>query len=159
MTAESHLLKRDEAESERLTNQAKRTTLGVGGLVVPKLEPLLNSPLQAVLDLGCGNAAWLVYMADKYPTCKHFAGLDISGNMFPTDRTGLDLRVGSAIDPFPEEWNGTFDLVSARYLFMWIDTSTRSCLRGVAGNRHQAEPHTTLAGYSEPRRGGRRGPP
>jgi SAM-dependent methyltransferase len=117
---ESYLLARDLAETRRIIKQYNATTAALGGVIVPEVNHFVNEPLTAVLDVGCGSASWLIDVREQYPSVKHLAGLDISDNMFPADRSGLDLRFGNVCDSFPDDWNAAFDVVNIQYLFIWI---------------------------------------
>jgi SAM-dependent methyltransferase len=123
---ESYLLDRNAVEIRRIMKQYKATTAALGGLIAPELTGIVNQPLTAVLDIGCGTCDWLADVHEQYPGVKHVAGLDISDKMFLEDRSRFDLRLGSVLDPLPEDWNAAFDLVNIRYVFLWIDSKNWS---------------------------------
>jgi SAM-dependent methyltransferase len=119
---ESYLLAPDVVETARIVKQYRATTVAIGGVIAPELKHLVDEPLTAVLDIGCGTAGWLLDVRKHYPSVKYLAGLDISDRMFPADRSGLDLRIGNVCDSLPEEWNAAFDVVNVRYVFLWINS-------------------------------------
>lgn len=83
---------------------------------IPRPQPGDN---YRVLDIGCGNAAWLTDLSPELPSA-NLVGIDISASLFPFQ----SLRPGNVIlhtfdifnDNFPPGFRNSFDLINARAL-------------------------------------------
>ena len=123
MTQETYLLGSGppSREIERLDVQHAFWAKLTGRTLLPKpiSSYLATVPSPRVGDLGTGNANWLVDLGTQLPPTSTLAGFDISADIFPPadKRPGnLTLEIHNAIEPFPEEYLGTFDVVHARLL-------------------------------------------
>lgn len=78
-----------------------------------------EKPNLRIADVATGTAIWLLDLAQILPVETQFVGFDISDKQFPApeDRPGnVSLHEHSALDPFPEEYIGTFDVVAVRLI-------------------------------------------
>jgi ubiquinone/menaquinone biosynthesis C-methylase UbiE len=111
----------------RLETQDKMLNIGMGGVLPELADP---TPLQRVLDVGCGTGDWLMETAKTYPTIEKLVGGDISSQMLAHARARaqaqhLDGRVqfqtmdALRVLEFPAE---SFDLVNQRFGASWIRT-------------------------------------
>ncbi|KAJ5460839.1 Methyltransferase type 12 [Penicillium daleae] len=118
-----YLLGRDEAETERL-NKQHRFLLAISGdeLMHPSIP---RDQISAVADLGTGTGIWLEDFAQKHPnpSSLDLHGFDISPAQFPTgheivvpEKTRIALSVHDALQPYPAEHLGRYDLVHIRLL-------------------------------------------
>lgn len=72
-----------------------------------------------IADIGTGTAVWLIDIGSQLPPTSHLAGFDITEDTFPpADKRpeNLTLHKHNAVEPFPEEHLGKYDLVHARAL-------------------------------------------
>lgn len=69
------------------------------------------------------NRIWAAYVAEEYPNAQ-VVGLDISDDQFPPGWTvpkNLSLEVCNILDPLPEKFKGSFDIVHVRLLAGGLD--------------------------------------
>ena len=72
-----------------------------------------------VADIGTGTASWLVDLGTQLPPTSSLNGFDMNAETFPPAEklpSNLTLQVANALEPFPEEHLGSYDLVHARLL-------------------------------------------
>lgn len=67
----------NEEELTRLQIQDREMTRAIGGRIAEQLE-LDPTAMQRVLDVGCGSGAWLIEIAQSYPTIPALVGIDIN---------------------------------------------------------------------------------
>lgn len=69
-----------------------------------------------ILDSGCSNGRWLRDLENACaPTTHEFIGTDAAPDALPSEvPDNLQLSVQDICEPWPESWNGTFDLVHQR---------------------------------------------
>jgi ubiquinone/menaquinone biosynthesis C-methylase UbiE len=112
-------------ELERLEDQDRMLTAGMGGVLPEVADPVL---LRRVLDVGCGTGGWLMEMARTYPTIERLVGVDISGKTLTYARAQADVqqlagrvefRTMDALRVlvFP---TSSFDLVNQRLGASWL---------------------------------------
>ncbi|WRT68823.1 uncharacterized protein IL334_005803 [Kwoniella shivajii] len=118
---EDYPLPVDLDEINRLNAQHKAVTLLFDGLLPPaalaKFE--LNGGIGKVLDIGCGTGQWLIDLTNQFPNIQA-TGVDLSPiypSVYPSQITFI---IRSILQPFPNDWMGTFDLVHARFLITGI---------------------------------------
>lgn len=123
---EPYLLERDATESQRLTDQHRVLLNASGGyLPIPLSLPLHQ--VSAVLDIGTGNAEWLLGLRESGLISEEVElfGIDISDHMMPDleleQRFGLRLEIRDLCEPLPSHWNGKFDLIHGRHVLIWIE--------------------------------------
>jgi ubiquinone/menaquinone biosynthesis C-methylase UbiE len=114
-------------ELQRLQIQDQLVTASMGG-VLPEQSP--PTPLERVLDVGCGTGGWLISMAQTFPTASLLIGVDASSKMISfarsqaeaqgvADRTEFHIMDALQMLEFPA---GFFDLVNQRSAASWIRT-------------------------------------
>ncbi|HEY0755910.1 MAG TPA: methyltransferase domain-containing protein [Ktedonobacteraceae bacterium] len=117
----------NEKEISRLQLQDKLLTSTMGGVFAE--QPSL-SPLERVLDIGCGTGGWLMEVAQTHPEISMLIGIDISPKILEVaskqaQECKLDKRVEfHSMDAlrmleFP---NNFFDLVNQRVATSWLRT-------------------------------------
>ncbi|KAH9465997.1 hypothetical protein Pst134EA_013852 [Puccinia striiformis f. sp. tritici] len=121
-----YVLGRSSTESKRLSDQHEVLLKAAGGYIPVPLS-IESEMLEAILDVGTGNGAWLVGLRQSgiLPTSVELCGVDVSDKMMPSKelgrKFGLDLRVRDLSDPLPSTWNGKFDYIHGRHVFIWIE--------------------------------------
>ncbi|KAH9471231.1 hypothetical protein MJO28_002920 [Puccinia striiformis f. sp. tritici] len=124
----NYILGRDASESKRLSDQHEVLLKAAGGYFPVPLS-VENEKLEAILDVGTGNGAWLTGLrqSGKIPTSVELCGVDVSAKMMPNQalchKSGLDLRVQDLSEPLPSSWDGKFDYIHGRHVFIWIKPS------------------------------------
>lgn len=123
---EQYLLDRNSAESRRLKDQHEILLKAAGGYIpVPFSDHAEN--ISAILDLGTGNAQWLLGLRQSgiIASDVELYGVDISDRMMPSveveKQFGLTLEVRDLCEPFPSHWNQKFDLIHGRHVLIWIE--------------------------------------
>ncbi|KAI0165388.1 hypothetical protein GGR52DRAFT_575479 [Hypoxylon sp. FL1284] len=119
MTTYEHSYPLDnEAEISRLQNQHDVIKDAMGALVLAPVD-LSKSPLK-ILDSGTADGTWI---RDLQATCApvqhQFYGTDINPADFPADPPASTVyQVHDVNKPWPEDWNGRFDLVHQRFVLV-----------------------------------------
>ncbi|KAJ5776549.1 uncharacterized protein N7511_001560 [Penicillium nucicola] len=124
-----YLLKRDEAETERLNNQHRFLVKVAGNILHPSIP---TEDITAVADLGTGTGIWLEDVANSLPNKSvYLHGFDISSAQYPPGneihrpgRSPIPLSVHDALYPFPVEHHGRYDLVHIRLLTAGLQYSS-----------------------------------
>ncbi|KAG0151433.1 hypothetical protein CROQUDRAFT_542845 [Cronartium quercuum f. sp. fusiforme G11] len=123
---EPYLLDRDSTESRRLRDQHEVLLKAAGGYIPISLCPQPQN-ISAVLDIGTGNAQWLLGLRQSGIVTKdvELYGIDVSARMMPSveveTQFGLRLEVCDLCEPFPSDWHGKFDFIHARHVMIWIE--------------------------------------
>ena len=118
------MLRRDQDESRRLDVQHQfLRALAHGHLIQPSV-PKAN--LRAIADVGTGTGVWLREVAEEMTAqAIDLKGFDISSQQFPSKSfEGPDCKtpntveyiVQDVVDPFPQQYHQTFDLVHVRLM-------------------------------------------
>ena len=69
--------------------------------------------------MGTGTGIWLFEVSKTLPSTCSFRGYDISSDQFPERSSwpeNVSLQVHSILNPFPQEEQGTYDIVAVRLL-------------------------------------------
>ncbi|KAL5923807.1 hypothetical protein ACKVV1_011444 [Pyricularia oryzae] len=102
---------RTEKESARLFSQLGLISQALGGLVQAPVD--LSQPNLRILDVGAGTGRWLSMVQESMtPSARATAtlqGTDIAP--YPDCAPGISIELHSFKNPFPEEWEASFDLV------------------------------------------------
>ena len=118
---EAYMLPRNDAESKRLDTQHDyMRALAHGHLVHPSVD---KSQLNRVADVGTGTGIWLretaqeIAKLDSSDGNTKFVGFDISSEQFQQENCpGIEFVLHDATQPFPDQYQETFDLVHVRLL-------------------------------------------
>ncbi len=140
------MLRRDEKESKRLDFQHQfMRALGHGNILHPSI-PRHN--IRAVADMATGTGLWLNDMAKELQAHKNhrekmdLVGFDISAEQFPTNGDRLaevDFVVHDITTPFPEQYQGRFDVVNMRFLVYALnETDLPKAIENVAESLRKA---------------------
>jgi len=122
----NYVLGRGSTESKRLSDQHEVLLKAAGGYIPVPLS-IEFEMLEAILDVGTGNGAWLLGLRQSgiIPTSVELCGVDVSDKMMPSmelgRKFGLDLQVKDLCEPLPSSWNGKFDYIHGRHVFIWIE--------------------------------------
>lgn len=79
-----------------------------------------------IADIGTGSGIWLKDLAGYLPTTSVLTGFDIDTTKFPPPRSmprNISLLHGNILEPFPDDLQGTFDLVHVRFLIFSLKAS------------------------------------
>lgn len=123
---QKYLPGRDSMESKRLSDQHEVLLKAAGGYFPVPLS-VSDDMIEAILDVGTGNAAWLLGLRQSglVSASVELCGVDVSNQMMPCRelrrKFGLDLQVGDLCDPLPIDWNEKFDLIHGRHVLIWIE--------------------------------------
>lgn len=102
---------RTEKESARLFSQLGLISHALGGLVHAPID--LSRLNLRILDVGTGTGRWLSMLSDTLPQPARdtvtLQGTDIAP--YPNTPQGISIKLLNFKDPFPEEWEESFDLV------------------------------------------------
>ncbi|KAK2775673.1 methyltransferase domain-containing protein [Colletotrichum kahawae] len=131
-----------DAELERLAfNHFNLWTPLTGDLLPPQiLKHILSKERPRVADVATGSGVWLTSLTEILPQRAELVGFDIDPLKFPPrpptppipappvspplrpEQPSLDFRVHDALERFPEDARGTFDLVHVRLLALGLKT-------------------------------------
>ncbi|KIX00885.1 uncharacterized protein Z518_09950 [Rhinocladiella mackenziei CBS 650.93] len=115
-------------EIQRLAANHEVFTHGLGGKLT--LTPLdLSKPGLKILDSACADGTWLRDLARHSPAAgtASYVGFDINPGMFQSEKPNnvgsMELVQQSILDPYPEAWKSSFDLVHQRLtMAAWLST-------------------------------------
>ncbi|KAJ5093494.1 hypothetical protein N7456_009355 [Penicillium angulare] len=122
-----YFLGRDKTETERLNKQHRFLLAVSDGKLIHPAIPTDN--ITAVADIGTGTGVWLEDLAKILPFSKslNLHGFDISSAQFPpgnevivSGKPSIPLTVHDALNPYPVEHQGRYDLVHIRLLVAGI---------------------------------------
>jgi SAM-dependent methyltransferase len=122
----NYLLGRGFTESKRLSDQHEVLLKAAGGYIPVPLSTKCEM-LEAILDVGTGNGAWLLGLRQSgiIPPSVELYGVDISDKMMPSKelvrKLGINLQVKDLCEPLPSIWNEKFDYIHGRHVFIWIE--------------------------------------
>jgi SAM-dependent methyltransferase len=70
--------------------------------------------------MATGSGIWLRELAKTLPPSAELFGYDYDASKFPKDGLPPNIKLGTAdlYEPFPKEWEGTFDVVSLRLFYL-----------------------------------------
>ncbi|KAA1072151.1 hypothetical protein PGT21_028955 [Puccinia graminis f. sp. tritici] len=123
---QDYALGRSSTESKRLSDQHEVLLKAAGGYIPVPLS-IECEMLEAILDVGTGNGAWLLGLRQSgiIPNSVELVGVDVSDKMMPSielgRKFGLNLQVKDLCEPLPSSWNGKFDYIHGRHVFIWIE--------------------------------------
>jgi SAM-dependent methyltransferase len=107
-------------ERARLDHQHTFFRKLVGGLLPRSISGYLatvSSP--KVADVGTGTGSWLLDLATHLPPSSRFCGFDIDTAKYPSQQElpeNVSLEFGNALESFPEQHRGLYDLVHVRLM-------------------------------------------
>ena len=87
--------------------------------IYPQLREAIPAEGARIADVGCGTGAWLLSLNKTVPASHELHGFDISASQFPPPASlpvNVHLHTANAMQPFPPQYHGTFDLVHLRLL-------------------------------------------
>jgi SAM-dependent methyltransferase len=120
---DSYMMSRNNLASGRLTAQHYLIVRRLGWLIHPDIhEKVRNCDELEIMDVACGNAVWVMDMAQQYPRA-HISGIDISCQQFPPQFTwppNVRLEQHDMFAPFPERLVGRFDIVQVRLVMVAV---------------------------------------
>lgn len=110
----------NQSEKARLAYQHEVVLDAMGGRAV--LAPVeMTATSLRILDSGAANGRWLLDLrrslqGEARPTVQHeYVGTDIDPSLYPSSPPpDVTFRNQSIREPFPAEWQGTFDLAHQR---------------------------------------------
>ena len=108
-------------------------------MVVGIAEYVLERPIQSVLDVGCGEGAWLPALRKLRPAVR-YTGVDSSEYVVQRFGARRNIRLGRADRLDELEWPGRFDLVVCCDVLNYLESRAlgralrqmRTLLSGVA---------------------------
>ena len=156
------MLPRNSAESVRLNSQHAFLYQLAHGQFIHSSIPC--SDIHSVADVGTGTGIWLQELAasNTFKCDETFAGgqsggveyvgFDISAAQFPSDGEkvgkGIKFVVHDAVNSFPAQYHGRFDLVNVRLLSYAIKAKDlRSVVEGVVEIMSQSILSRSLAHF------------
>ncbi|CAH7684509.1 S-adenosyl-L-methionine-dependent methyltransferase [Phakopsora pachyrhizi] len=121
-----YLLGRSSSESKRLSDQHEVLLKAAGGYIPVPLS-IHPETIEAILDVGTGNAQWLLGLRQSgvISPATELWGIDVSKDMMPDSELGrslgLSLEVRDLCEPLPSCWNNKFDFIHGRHVLIWIE--------------------------------------
>ncbi|KAL7621638.1 hypothetical protein AAE478_008965 [Parahypoxylon ruwenzoriense] len=102
------------SEQVRLEDQHETVIYAMSGQ--PLYAPIdLSRPGLRILDSACANGRWIKDLQALSPAKHQYVGTDVVESLYPKPAPeGTQFLDQSIKEPFPEAWNGTFDLVHQR---------------------------------------------
>ncbi|WWC64273.1 uncharacterized protein I303_106883 [Kwoniella dejecticola CBS 10117] len=117
---DDYALPADQEEIDRLNSQHRALTMLYDSLIPEPIKAsLVEQTNPRILDVGCGTGIWSIEVAEEIPTAS-VIGVDlvsIHPKSYPSNVLFQKLDI---LESFPEGWEGSFDLVHARYLIAGI---------------------------------------
>ncbi|OCF60351.1 hypothetical protein L486_03033 [Kwoniella mangroviensis CBS 10435] len=125
-----YALPADQEEIQRLNSQHKALTMASTITKRPIIikyritgtriqSSLLAQSSPRVLDVGCGTGIWSIQVGEKLPQVS-VTGVDLVSIHPPTYPSNVNFEKLDILQEFPDGWEGSFDLVHARYLIAGI---------------------------------------
>ncbi|KAK6072777.1 capsule polysaccharide biosynthesis protein [Seiridium cupressi] len=108
---------RDLFEDHRLIEQHEWLKALLGCTVHPAIST--SKPALRIADVATGTAIWLLDLAQTLPPDAQLYGFDISAAQFPAPEarpSNVSLHEHNVTEPFPEEYQGSFDIVAVRLI-------------------------------------------
>ncbi|WWC91464.1 uncharacterized protein L201_006410 [Kwoniella dendrophila CBS 6074] len=119
--SQEYALPADEEESDRLNSQHKAIVMTFNGHIPEPIKTiLLEKEKPRILDVGCGTGNWSVEVADQLPKAL-VTGVDLVSIHPKEYPSNVDLKRLDILEDLPEGWEGSFDLIHARYLVFGIN--------------------------------------
>ncbi|KAI2464378.1 hypothetical protein F4781DRAFT_73393 [Annulohypoxylon bovei var. microspora] len=102
------------SEQVRLEDQHETVIYAMGGRAL--YAPIdLTKPGLRILDSACANGRWIKDLIVNSPAKHEYVGTDVVESLYPNPPPeGTHFLDQSIKEPFPEAWNGSFDLVHQR---------------------------------------------
>ncbi|WRT68824.1 uncharacterized protein IL334_005804 [Kwoniella shivajii] len=117
---ENYQLPADKEEIIRLNSQHRALTMLFGSLIPSAIvENIEKQTKPRILDVGCGTGIWSIEVALKYPQA-FVTGVDLVSIHPSNHSSNVEFVKLDILDSFPEGWEGSFDLIHARYLIAGI---------------------------------------
>jgi SAM-dependent methyltransferase len=107
---------RTEKESARLFTQLHLIAAALGGHVLAPLD--LTQPNLRILDVGTGTGRWLSLVKEQIPEEVRDTATLMGTDIAPYPDSSIDVQMHNFKNPFPAEWEGSFDLVQMRSCLM-----------------------------------------
>jgi ubiquinone/menaquinone biosynthesis C-methylase UbiE len=113
-------------EEKRLWNQHVNVFTPLTGGLLPDvirahLKSIGSSP--AVADVACGTGIWLLDLAKQIPRTSRLDGYDFDTSKFLDASempSNVSLKYANALEPFPSEVQGLYDLVHVRLVMFGL---------------------------------------
>ncbi|KAF2973068.1 hypothetical protein GQX73_g500 [Xylaria multiplex] len=120
-------------ESTRLQNQHEVIKDAMGGLILAPID-LKSSPLR-ILDSGTADGTWIRdFAASVAPVQHNLYGTDLNPAEFPSDvPPGTVYQAQDVNQPWPQDWEGTFDLVHQRLVLVAAGPKQKDALLSLCG--------------------------
>ncbi|KAL9084053.1 MAG: hypothetical protein Q9165_008254 [Trypethelium subeluteriae] len=100
-----------------------------GKLVLAPMD--FNGPNLRILDSGAADGTWLYDLQRSLSsaTSATFIGTDVSPERFPTKSpVGISLQLQNILDPWPQDWRNSFNLVHQRLTLGGAAANTRDAV-------------------------------
>ncbi|MBW0560492.1 hypothetical protein O181_100207 [Austropuccinia psidii MF-1] len=126
-------LGRESSESKRLSEQHEVLIKAAGGYFPTQLSLNLEK-LEAILDVGTGNAQWLLGLRQSglLSPSVELCGIDVSNDMIPNSKLirefGLTIKIKDLSSPLPINWIKKFDYIHIRHVLIWIEPKNWPCI-------------------------------
>ncbi|KAI0164069.1 S-adenosyl-L-methionine-dependent methyltransferase [Xylariaceae sp. FL1272] len=109
-------------ERERLNKQFFIMNEAMEGNFLPPhiARQIAKNPAPRICDMATGSAIWLTELAKTLPPSAELFGFDYDDSKFPRDGLPSNVKLAKAdlYKPFPEDLQGTFDVVGIRLFYL-----------------------------------------
>lgn len=120
---EKYVMGHDNTELKRLTAQHEWIKASTGSLLHCPVN--MKKEGMRILDSGTADGVWMMDLATSLPESTKFFGTDIAPHMFPANPPkNMEFSVQSVTDPWPKEWESSFDLVHQKLVLAACDPAS-----------------------------------
>jgi len=112
-----YIVPQNSREIQRLTDQHEWVKGNMHGRLIK--APIDEKRCKRVLDSATADGYWLVDVMPDFPKDTEFVGFDVAPSLFmPTSLrpSNVKLLTQNLIEPFPSDWDNSFDLVHQRFI-------------------------------------------
>ncbi|WWC73334.1 uncharacterized protein I206_107301 [Kwoniella pini CBS 10737] len=116
----NYALPADQEEIDRLNSQHRALTMLYGAVIPEPIKAnLIEKTKPRILDVGCGTGIWSIEVGEEIPKAS-IIGVDLVSIHPKNYPSNVSFEKFDILEDFPTSWQGSFDLIHARYLIAGI---------------------------------------